>query len=161
MNSAGETEYNSEYIKSLSLEAGFAKYLSVKELDTAINDLLAQNYFSLVENPAGPYELEVGLAENRLVFNIKPNEKSKIKTAKINIPLRAFRSIIKDYFLVCESYQDMLKTGHSEKVEAIDAGRRALHNEGAEILLKLLEERINLDFETARRLFTIITVLHM
>jgi len=156
------SEYINEYIKSFSLEEGFAAYQSVKELDTAIHDLLSQNYFSIVESPGGPYDAVIEAGENRLVLNVKSlSDKSKLHNAKIAIPLRSFRSIIKDYFLIVESYQEMLQQGHVDKVEAVDMGRRGVHNEGAEMLLKLLENRINMDFETARRIFTIITILHM
>ncbi len=144
----------------MSLEDSLAQYRSVKELDTAVNDLLSYNYFSLVTGPAGPYEVTIGLAENRMILNVRPGLKDKIKQVKIGVPLRSFRSIIRDYFIVVESYQEMLKTGIINKVEAIDMGRRGVHNEGAEILLHLLENKINMDFETARRLFTIITILH-
>ena len=150
----------SEHITSLSLEDSLAQYRSVKEVDAAVNDLLLHNYFSLVTGAAGPYEVTIGLAENRMILNVRPGMKDKIKQLKIGVPLRSFRSIIRDYFIVCESYQEMLKTGILNKVEAIDMGRRGVHNEGAEILLHLLENKINMDFETARRLFTIITVLH-
>ncbi len=153
----------SERIKSLSLDSEFAKYRSVKEIDTAINDLLLYNYFSVISSPDGPYDVILGVAEKRIIFDIKPTGtlKSKVKTIKISVPLSSFRSIIKDYFIVCESYQEALKNGVIEKVEAIDMGRRGVHNEGAEVLLHLLENKINLDFETARRIFTIITVLHI
>ncbi len=157
-------EYINEHIKSFALEEGFAAYRRLKELDTAINDLLLNNYFSIVESPCGPYETIIEAGENRLILNIKSlaaKSKSKLHNAKISIPLRSFRSIIRDYFLICESYQEMLGRGNVDKVEAVDAGRRAMHNEGAEMLLKLLENRINMDFETARRLFTIIATLHM
>lgn len=154
----------SEYIKSLLLDEGFAKYRSVKELDTAVNDLLSYNYFSVINEKGqdklgGPYDVVIDMAENRLILNIKL--KGKAKPVRVLVPMRSFRSIIKDYFIVCESYQEMLKKGMLEKVEAIDMGRRSVHNEGAEIFLHLLENKINMDFETARRLFTIITVLHM
>ena len=155
----------SEFIKSLSLDDEFSRHPSVNDIDTAVHDLLSNNYFSVVENASGPYEVLLSLADKRLILNIKSSMKSNakvnLKDAKIMIPLSSFRSIIKDYFIICESYHEMLKTGHNEKVEAVDAGRRSMHNEGAEIMLKLLENRINMDFETARRLFTIITILHM
>lgn len=156
------SEYSNEHIKSFSLEESFAAYRSLKEVDSAINDLLQHNYFSIVESPSGPYETVIEAGESRLILNIKSlAPKTKLHHAKISIPLRSFRSIIRDYFLICESYQEMLNKGNVDKVEAVDAGRRSVHNEGAEILLKLLEERINMDFETARRLFTIIAALHM
>ena len=152
---------DSEHVKQLSFAGEIARFRSVKEVDAAIKDLLEFNYFSIAENACGPYNVVLDIAEKRLVFNITPTASKKIKSSRVQIPLSSFRSIIKDYFIILESHQDALNQGLIEKVEAIDMGRRGMHNEGAEILLGLLENKINLDFETARRFFTIITALHL
>ena len=145
---------NKECIKSIELDDSIAHHRTNIDLNTSLKDLLAFNYFSLVEKPKSPYKVTIGQEDNRLNFHIN-------KKHKIQIPLRSFRSIIKDYFMILESHQDALKHGMIEKVEAIDMGRRSLHNEGAELIIELLENKINTDFETARRLFTIITILHI
>jgi uncharacterized protein (UPF0262 family) len=149
---------DNEYISSLNLDGELLKYRANREIDTAIKDLLSYNYFSALCINAGPYDITLSISENKLIFNIKAPKK---KSAKFVISLRSFRSIIKDYFLVCESYQEALSSGRADRVEAIDMGRRGLHNEGAELILDLCENSINTDFDTARRLFTIIATLHM
>jgi uncharacterized protein (UPF0262 family) len=145
---------NKESIKALNLDDSIAHFRSNLDLNTSIKDLLSFNYFSVVEKPKGPYTVVLSLEDNRLNFQIN-------KKHKVQLPLRSFRSLIKDYFLILDSHQDALKHGMLEKIEAIDMGRRSLHNEGAELIIELLENKINTDFETARRLFTIITILHI
>ena len=129
------------------------------EREVAIFDLLEQNYFHPVGSADGPYHLNLGIQENRLAFDIQLE--SREPHAKILLSLTPFRRIVKDYFLICESYYDAIKKASPQQIEAIDMGRRGLHNEGSEILKDRLDGKIDLDFDTARRLFTLICVLHI
>lgn len=129
------------------------------ELDIAVRDLLAKNYFSVIGGNNGPYKLDMQIVDNRIVLVTKL---SKIKkTEKFIIPASSFKSLVKDYFMMFDSYQEALNMGHHAKLEAIDMGRRGLHNEAAETLIEVMEGKVNMDFDTARRLFTVIMVLHL
>jgi len=129
------------------------------ERKVAIFDLLEGNSFTLSDGPAGPYDLVLSLEENRLVMNLRDAAQAPLK--KLKLELRPFRRLIKDYFLVCESYFDAIKHASPSQIEAIDMGRRGLHNEGSEMLRKRLAEQVEMDGNTARRLFTLICVLHI
>lgn len=127
------------------------------ELEIAINDLLEDNKFSVKDWRNGPYRTKLDIVDNRISLGIEAADKE----TKISIPTSPFRRIIKDYFILFDSYEEAMNLGHHGKIEAIDMGRRSLHNEGAETLIDLLDEKIEVNLETARRLFTIITVLHL
>ncbi len=129
------------------------------ERRVAIFDLLEDNYFHPVGSGGGPYHLLLGVEENRLVFDIKLEDGSY--HGKVMLSLTPFRRIIKDYFLVCESYYDAIRNASTQQIEAIDMGRRSLHNEGSELLRERLAGKIDVDLLTARRLFTLICVLHI
>jgi uncharacterized protein (UPF0262 family) len=129
------------------------------ERAVAIYDLIEENSFALVEGPAGPYDLSLGIEDNRLVLDIG-NERAE-PLAKHILSLTPFRRIVKDYFTICESYYEAIKRSSPSQIEAIDMGRRGLHNEGAELLRDRLAGKIELDANTARRLFTLICVLHI
>jgi uncharacterized protein (UPF0262 family) len=131
------------------------------EREIALFDLLEENTFVLKGEGAapGPYHLRLALAEDRLVFEVC--DTSEVQLARIGLAIKPFRMVIKDYFLVCESYFDSIKVESPSQIEAIDMGRRALHNEGAMMLKERLEEHVALDHNTARRLFTLLCVLHM
>jgi uncharacterized protein (UPF0262 family) len=129
----------------------------LSELDIAIRDLLADNYFCVLPKSKGPYKLSMKVVDNRLNLQAKTGKTEE----KFVIPVSSFKSLVKDYFILFDSYQDALNLGHHAKLEAIDMGRRGLHNEAAETLIELLEGKVNMDFDTARRLFTIIMVLHL
>jgi uncharacterized protein (UPF0262 family) len=129
------------------------------ERAVAIYDLIEDNSFCLVEGPAGPYDLSLGIEDNRLVLDI--GNQSAEPVAKHILSLTPFRRIVKDYFTVCESYYEAIKRSSPSQIEAIDMGRRGLHNEGAELLRERLAGKIELDSNTARRLFTLICVLHI
>jgi len=131
------------------------------ERAVALFDLLERNHFELSGEGAvpGPYHVNLALKEDRLVFALSTVEDAPIKD--IALPVRPFRSVIKDYFMVCESYFDAIKTMSPSQIEAIDMGRRGLHNEGAQVLAERLKEHVSLDNATARRLFTLLCVLHM
>ena len=127
------------------------------ERSVAIYDLLEENTFALKERP-GPYRLVLSHAENRLIFDIRDENGDELMTVALS--LTPFRKVVKDYFLVCESYHQAIRSGSPSRIEAIDMGRRGLHNEGSELLRQRLEGKVELDFDTARRLFTLLCVLH-
>lgn len=129
------------------------------ERRVAIFDLLEDNSFAVVGYDEGPYGLRLMLQERRLIFEVTGDDGMHL--IDIPIPLATFRKIIRDYFTVCESYYDAIKSATPSKIEAIDMGRRALHDEGAELLRGRLEEFVIVDESTARRLFTLICVLHV
>tara|TARA_R110002110_G_scaffold30881_4_gene109244 strand:+ start:1454 stop:1984 length:531 start_codon:yes stop_codon:yes gene_type:complete len=129
------------------------------ERKVAIFDLLEENSFAPVGSDGGPYVLHLSIEENRLVFDIRLE--SGDLHGKMLLSLTPFRRIIKDYFMICESYYDAIKTAAPAQIEAIDMGRRGLHNEGSELLKERLAGKIGMDFDTARRLFTLICVLHI
>ena len=131
------------------------------EREIALFDLLEENTFVLKGEGAapGPYHLRFALAEDRLVFDVC--DTAEVQLARIVLAVKPFRMVIKDYFLVCESYFDAIKDASPSQIEAIDMGRRALHNEGAVMLKERMAEHADLDHNTARRLFTLLCVLHM
>ncbi len=129
------------------------------ERSVAIFDLLEDNHFCPLGHTGGPYHLRLGIADNRLVLEIGDTAGQPID--KVNLPLAGFRGIVKDYFLICESYYAAIRQSSPSQIEAIDMGRRGLHNEGSEMLRERLAEKIELDLDTARRLFTLICVLHI
>jgi uncharacterized protein (UPF0262 family) len=129
------------------------------ERAVAIYDLVEENSFAPVgHDDGGPYCLYLQLVENRLVFDIRTEDNQPVVAHHLS--LSPFRRIVKDYFLICESYYQAIRTASPSQIEAIDMGRRGLHDEGSELLMERLKEKVTLDFETARRLFTLITVLH-
>ncbi len=131
-----------------------------QERAVAVFDLLEKNYFGVVdiEEAHGPYCLHLGNLEGRLVFDVR-NESGEPVHA-FHLSLSAFRQVFKDYVQICDSYYDAVKKLPPSQIEAIDMGRRGIHNEGARILQERLSGKVNTDFETARRLFTLITALH-
>ena len=124
----------------------------------AIYDLIEENSFAPVGHDGGPYCLALQVVENRLVFDIRTESGDPVIAHYLS--LSPFRRLVKDYFLVCESYYQAIRTATPSQIEAIDMGRRALHNEGSELLQERLKDKIAMDFDTARRLFTLLTVLH-
>ena len=129
------------------------------ERNIAIYDLLEENYFAPHGEYVGPYNLHLSLEDNRLQFDVRTEDGQPLLV--VPLPLKAFQSIVKDYFMVCESYYSAIKKSTPSQIEAIDMGRRGLHNEGSELLKERLMGRIDIDFDTARRLFTLICVLHI
>ncbi|MEM7619512.1 MAG: UPF0262 family protein [Pseudomonadota bacterium] len=128
------------------------------ERQVAIFDILDCNSFCVIGKAEGPYCLHLSIRENRLVFDISLEDQTAV--TQFILSLSPFRRIIKDYFLMCESYFDAIKSAPRSRIEAMDMGRRGLHNEGSQILIDRLEGKINVDFDTARRLFTLICALH-
>ena len=129
------------------------------ERKVAIYDLLEENQFDLAGDFEGPFNLHLGIRENRLVFDVRSQADGPL--AEFTLPLGSLRSIVRDYFLICDSYYDAIKTASPSKIEAIDMGRRGLHDEGAEILRERLAGKAEVDKRTARRLFTLVCVLHI
>ena len=129
------------------------------ERKVAIYDLLDENIFSLNDGECGPYNVHLAIEDNRLVFDVRDEQDSAIK--RLTLPGSTFRKTVKDYFLICESYFDAIKTKTPSQIEAIDMARRGLHNEGAELLKERMAENVEMDKATARRLFTLVCVLHI
>jgi uncharacterized protein (UPF0262 family) len=128
------------------------------ERAVAIFDLIEENRFCPVGDDGGPYRLKLSLAESRLVFAVSREDGAAVVTHILS--LTPFRRIVKDYYLICESYYDAIRSSTPSHIEAIDMGRRGLHNEGSQTLLDRLSGKIDIDFDTARRLFTLVCVLH-
>jgi uncharacterized protein (UPF0262 family) len=127
-----------------------------QERQIAIFDLLEENYFAPEGADEGPYDLHMGLIDNRLVLDVSGQgyEKRHI------LSLSPFRSLIRDYFIICESYFQAIRNATPAQIEALDMGRRGLHNEASELLQARLAGKIETDLDTARRLFTLICALH-
>ncbi|MGD0867060.1 MAG: UPF0262 family protein [Rhizomicrobium sp.] len=130
-----------------------------QEREIAIYDLLEANSFAPAGSPGGPYKLVLGVSENRLVFDIRLE--SDEPHGRIMLSLTPLRRVIKDYFIVCESYFKAIRNAPPSQIEALDMGRRGLHNEGSTLLQARLKGKIDVDFDTARRLFTLLCVLHL
>ena len=157
-----ETRAGQQFIAEITLDEASVVRRSPDvehERAVAIYDLLEENSFTPVGDYRGPYHLHLALQENRLLFEIRSEAQDHLGT--VTLPLSPFRRIVKDYFAVCETYFEAIKTASPSKIEAIDMGRRGLHNEGSELLRERLDGKILLDFDTARRLFTLICVLHV
>lgn len=129
------------------------------ERRVAIFDLLEANSFDPADAPDGPYRLKLSMLEQKLALEIEDLAGAPIKAFILS--LSPFRRVIKDYFLICESYYEAIRNATPAQIEAIDMGRRGLHNEGSELLAERLAGKVTLDFDTARRLFTLICALHV
>ena len=129
------------------------------ERAAAIGDLLIDNRFAPVSGRSGPFDVRLALEENRL--NLDIYSLSDGSSEVVVLPLTPFRSIVKDYFMVCESYYQAIRRSNLMQVEALDAGRRSLHDEGSALLVERLGDKVAIDHHTARRLFTLICVLHL
>ena len=124
----------------------------------AIYDLLEANRFALQGRSEGPYGLHISLQSGRLCLQVRDAGGTPLIAHLLS--LTPLRRVIKDYFLVCDSYYSAIRTQSPAQIEAIDMGRRGLHDEAANILVERLAEKIEIDFDTARRLFTLVTALH-
>ncbi|TDT77065.1 uncharacterized protein (UPF0262 family) [Litoreibacter halocynthiae] len=131
-----------------------------QERKVAIFDLIEDNLFDLPQDgaPDGPYKLDLSIRERRLVFDL--HTEGGDKAAEFHLSLGPFRQVVKDYFQICESYFDAVKKLPPSQIETIDMARRGIHNEGARVLEDRLEGKAQVDTDTARRLFTLICVLH-
>src|SRR6476620_1272566 len=124
------------------------------ERAVAIYALLEDTSFAPVAHGGGPYFQDPATTENRLVFDIRLEDGTPVMAHLLS--LTPLRRIVKDYFMICDSYYKAIRTSTPSQIEAIDMGRRGLHNEGSELLMERLKEKITVDFDTARRLFTLI-----
>ena len=130
-----------------------------QEREIAIYDLLEENHFQPAGSQGGPYRLVLGIKDNRLVFDVQLETGEA--HGRVMLSLTSFRRIVKDYFIVCDSYFKAIRTAPAAQIEALDMGRRGLHDEGSELLRERLKGKLDVDFNTARRLFTLICVLHL
>ena len=130
-----------------------------QEREIAIYDLLEANHFAPQGSKGGPYNLVLGIEENRLVFDIR--QENDAPHGRVMLSMTPFRRVIKDYFLICESYFKAIRTAPPSQIQTLDMGRRGLHDEGSVLLRDRLNGKIDLDADTARRLFTLICVLHL
>jgi uncharacterized protein (UPF0262 family) len=124
----------------------------------AIYDLIEQNLFVPEGVDGGPYKLHLSITDNRLAFDIRREDGTPVVAHLLS--LTPFRRIVKDYFMICDSYYQAIRTATPDRIEAIDMGRRGIHDEGSRTLQERLKGKVRVDFETARRLFTLICVLH-
>ena len=128
------------------------------ERAVAIYDLLEMNTFAPVNHDGGPYALHLSVNGNRLVFDIRLEDGTPVMAHLFS--LSPLRRIVKDYYMICDSYYQAIRTATPDKIEAIDMGRRGIHNDGSRILMERLKDKVTVDMDTARRLFTLICVLH-
>ncbi len=150
------------YIVELNIDEGSLPATSqemLHERRVAIFDLLEENAFRPIDSPSGPYIVNLSLEDGqRLVFDLSRSNGSD--RGRFMLSLMPFRRIIKDYFLICESYHNAIRTATSAQIEAIDMGRRGLHNEGSRLLNDSFRNFAEIEFNTSRRLFTLICSLH-
>jgi len=141
-------------------EASIARSTPEVEHDraVAIYDLIEENSFQPVGHPAGKYVLNLSVVEKKLVFRIRTEDEEDVVTHVLS--LSPLRKIVKDYDLICESYYEAIRHATPSQIEAIDMGRRGVHNEGSAVLMERLEGKIEVDMQTARRLFTLVYALH-
>lgn len=128
------------------------------ERAVAIYDLIERNRFVVTGHDGGPYLCRLAMVERRLVFEVQAADGAPVVSHHLS--LSPFRRIVKDYELVCESYYAAIRTATPTQIEAIDMGRRGLHDEAANVLMERLRDKLEVDFDTARRLFTLIYALH-
>ena len=129
------------------------------ERAVAIFDLLEENHFVPASGLDGPFHLHLSIEENRLSIDVRSPANGADET--ILLSLAPFRGIVRDYFMVCESYYQAIRRSSLAQIEAIDVGRRSLHDEGSALLVERLADKVVIDHDTARRLFTLICVLHL
>ncbi len=128
------------------------------ERRVAIYDLIEGNSFTLTAHPIGPYRLRLSTADGRLILDVMNSAEERLSL--IGLSMSPFRRIVKDYFMICENYYQAIRTATPSQIETIDMARRGLHNEGSELLRERLNGKVEIDFDTARRLFTLVSVLH-
>ncbi|TPE50695.1 UPF0262 family protein [Amaricoccus solimangrovi] len=165
MTGAGEKKPAARLVDVTLDESGLAPPTPEIEQErrVAIYDLLEENRFGLLPRegrpaPDGPYRLTLSIRDRRLVFALATEDGTP--AGEFHLSLTPFNQVVKDYFQICESYFDAVKHLPPAQIEAIDMGRRGIHNEGSRVLLERLEGKVETDMATARRLFTLICVLH-
>jgi uncharacterized protein (UPF0262 family) len=164
METSSETLANNDRLSEIVLDPasiGRGNANIEHEREVAIYDLLDENSFKIEGSDSGPYKLTIGLVDDRLALNVFSTEKpSGEPLAAHFLSLTPFKRIMKDYFLVLDSYYQAIRTAQPSRIQAIDVGRRGLHDEGSRVLVERLEGKVTMDFDTARRLFTLISALH-
>jgi uncharacterized protein (UPF0262 family) len=157
---AGEADARRRLVAVLLDEASIGRGNPDQEHERAIAiyDILEANAFAVPNHVGGPYVLHLGLVEKRLCFDVRTENGEQVVSHHLS--LTPFRGVIRDYEMVCDSYYHAIRTASPTQIEAIDMGRRGLHNEAAELLVKRLHGKLELDFDTARRIFTLIFALH-
>lgn len=145
-------------IHIIDLDLNTEQALIARDRQIAIRDLQRGSVFKPKGDLTPPYDLALSVEENRLVFRITGAQGRELPMLVLS--LKPYRGLIKDYFIIVRSYNEAVNDGKPSRIEAIDMGRRGLHNEGAELLQERLADKIDMDFDTARRLFTLICVLH-
>jgi uncharacterized protein (UPF0262 family) len=159
-SASGSHASSRDQIESVVLDGETLTRLSpIQEADRiqATADLAAENHFVLAKH-AGPYLLHLSIQEGRLVFDVR-DVADKPLTA-IALALGPFRGLLKDYQMLVDSHMLAMEEGREARIQAIDMGRRGLHNEGATLMIDRLDGKVEIDFATARRLFTLVCVLH-
>lgn len=152
----------SEVEKITSIELAIeesASPLLQEERVQAVRGILEFNQFKYLKSPEGPYKLRLSIEDAHLVFRFKDGQDRDLPLLALSP--RPYKRLIQDYFLMVESYEQVRQEGNPYKLEAVDMGRRGIHNEGARLLQERLQDKIEMDFETARRFFTLICVLHL
>lgn len=158
--SGGDSDRRNRLVSVMLDEASIGRSTPDKEHERqiAIYDLLEENCFALPGHDAGPYGLKIALQDAKLALEIL-DENGAPLVAHI-LSLTPLRGLLKDYFFICESYYAAIRTALPTQIEAIDMGRRALHNEGAQLLIERFRGKIDCDIDTARRIFTLVVALH-
>ena len=154
-----DDDYKNHRLQSVEIDQNSLGAISrdqEQERQIAIFDLLESNHFVPEGAHGGPYDLHMGLMENRLVLDVRGPDYEK----RHILSLSPFRPLIRDYFMICESYYQAIRNATPQQIEALDMGRRGLHNEASELLRTRLSGKIETDLDTARRLFTLICALH-
>jgi uncharacterized protein (UPF0262 family) len=128
------------------------------EREVAIFDILDGNQFKVVGRDDGPYALHLSIADDRLVFNVATDTEPAALVHPLS--LSPFKRIIRDYFVVCDTYYEAIRSAPPSRIQAIDMGRRSLHDDASRLLIERLADKVVIDFDTARRLFTLIVALH-
>ena len=155
------------YLKQVRLEClqggdadqnGSGPDLLFQDKEQALLDLTRESYFKCYKDENGPYSLTLQTQDNRLLLLIETALKTQLPMLVLS--MKPYKKLVQDYFMIVESYRRAMADGKPSRIEAIDMGRRSIHNEGAELLQDRLSEKIDMDKETARRLFTLICVLH-
>ena len=161
MTGQGDSDKSTQRLVKIALDEGSIGRSSQDighERAVAIYDLIEDNSFAPADHDGGPYALHLSITENRLVFDIRQQDGTPLMAHLLS--LTPFRKIVKDYFMICDSYYQAIRTATPDKIEAIDMGRRGIHDEGSRTLQERLKGKVRVDFETSRRLFTLICVLH-
>ena len=128
------------------------------ERRVAIFDLIEANTFEVIDHDRGPYALHLSMQERKLVFDVRTEGGEAVHVFVLS--MNPFRGVIRDYFMICESYYEAIRNSTPHQIEAIDMARRGIHNEGSDLMEERLEGKVRVDFDTARRLFTLICALH-